>query len=134
MDHRDVAARKGKWYESLDEKRMIATAEVWDEDGDDIEVEVPFKYEVCPTCDGKGKHVNPSIDSHGISPEEFDEDPGFREDYMSGMYDVPCYECGGQRVVPMPDETTENGKLALEKMHQQAQWAAEEAHAARMGY
>lgn len=134
MDHREVVAGRGKWYESLDEKRMIATAELWDENGDEFEAEVPFKFEVCPTCNGKGSHVNPSIDSHGISPEEFAEDPDFEESYHRGDYNVPCYECAGLRVVAVPDETTENGKLAVEKMQQQAQWAAEEAHERRMGY
>lgn len=134
MDHRDVAAGRGKWYESLDEKHMIAKAGLWDENGDEFEAEVPFKFEVCQTCNGKGSHVNPAIDGHGISPEEFDRDPDFMEDYLRGTYDVPCYECHGQRVVVVPDETTENGKLAIEKMQQLAQWAAEEAHERRMGY
>jgi hypothetical protein len=57
-------------------------------------------WAVCPTCEGEGKHVNPSIDSHGISREEFDEDPDFEEAYFSGAYDVTCVECKGQRVVP----------------------------------
>lgn len=134
MDHRDVVAGRGKWYDSLDEKRMIAKAELWDEDGDEFEAEVPFKWDVCQTCNGKGKHVNPSIDSHGISPEEFDQDPDFAESYHRGDYDVPCYECGGRRVVAMPDEDTDNGKLAVEKMQRQAEWAAEEAHERHMGY
>lgn len=54
---------------------------------------------VCPTCNGKGHHVNPSIDAGGLSQEDFDGDPDFYEDYMSGMYDVSCYECGGENVV-----------------------------------
>lgn len=51
---------------------------------------------VCPTCNGRGRHVNPSIDAHGISSSEFDEDPQFEEEYKSGAYDVSCYECGGR--------------------------------------
>jgi hypothetical protein len=134
MDHRDVAARKENWWDKLDEKRMVATATVWDDDGDGVEVEVAFRWEVCPTCEGRGKHVNPSIDSQGISPEEFDEEPDFHEDYMRGVYDVSCYECGGRRVVPEPDEDTENGKRVVEKMNTLAQWAREEAHEREMGY
>lgn len=61
---------------------------------------LPCAYVVCETCDGKGRHVNPSIDSNGITSSEFDEDPDFRESYFNGDYDVPCAECKGQRVVP----------------------------------
>jgi len=57
------------------------------------------QFAVCPTCDGNGTHVNPSIDSEGISAEQFYEDPDFEEAYFSGDYDVACVECGGQRVV-----------------------------------
>ena len=64
---------------------------------------LPGKYEVCDRCRGKGTHVNPSIDEHGITQEEFDQDPGFQEDYMSGVYDVQCYECKGERVVMVID-------------------------------
>lgn len=53
---------------------------------------------VCETCRGRGSYVNPSIDSNGISPEEFREDPDFEEDYFSGVYDVECHECRGKRV------------------------------------
>lgn len=72
-------------------------------DGDDEDkLFLPFKFEyaVCGTCDGRGTHVNPSIDAHGISSDEFDDDPDFRENYFNGMYDVTCYECYGKRVVP----------------------------------
>ena len=36
------------------------------------------------------------------------------EDYMAGNYDVACYECGGQRVVP-----TSTDKHFLETMEKQ---------------
>ena len=57
------------------------------------------QFAVCPTCDGNGTHVNPSIDAHGLSREDFDGDPDFEESYFAGDYDVSCAECGGQRVV-----------------------------------
>jgi len=65
---------------------------------------VPAKFEVCPTCRGRGKHVNPNIDDRGISAEDFEEDPDFAEDYFKGVYDVRCYECSGNRVVPVIDD------------------------------
>lgn len=57
---------------------------------------VHLHWEVCETCNGQGKHVNPSIDAHGISADEFSEDPDFADDYHRGSYDVTCYECGGR--------------------------------------
>lgn len=66
-------------------------------------IEVKTKMQVCPRCDGKGHHTNPSIDGNGISAEEFYNDPDFAEDYFSGVYDVPCYECGGENVTPVVD-------------------------------
>jgi hypothetical protein len=54
----------------------------------------------CSTCDGKGTHVNPSIDAGGISGSDWDEDPDFQDQYMSGMYDVQCYGCKGAKTVP----------------------------------
>lgn len=67
------------------------------------DLDVPARFAVCETCDGKGRHVNPSIDAHGISAEEFADDSDFAEDYHRGVYDVPCAECGGNRVTPEPD-------------------------------
>jgi len=54
---------------------------------------------VCSSCHGHGKYVNPAIDSHGISVDEFYEDPEFAGAYMSGVYDVRCDECQGENVV-----------------------------------
>ncbi len=53
---------------------------------------LPAKYEICDRCRGEGKHVNPAIDEHGISPDEFRDDPDFEEGYFSGRYDVRCEE------------------------------------------
>ena len=43
---------------------------------------------ICPACKGEGTCVNPNIDSHGLSAEDFHEDPGFAEDYRSGVHDI----------------------------------------------
>ena len=89
----------------------------------------PVHFEVCTTCEGRGSYVNPSIDSHGISREEMDENgPEFMEDYFSGMYDITCEHCRGNRVIPVPDE--EQHQRVLDEMEQSryedyAQQAAE---------
>jgi hypothetical protein len=54
---------------------------------------------VCPVCNGEGTTVNPNIDYNGLTHEDFDEDPDFKEDYMSGVYDITCAGCSGKRVV-----------------------------------
>ena len=71
--------------------------------GMDIEEELPMKWGVCHVCDGNGKHVNPSIDSGGISAEQFHDDPDFAESYMRGDYDQTCNACSGRTTVPVVD-------------------------------
>lgn len=128
-DARVRAGERGDWYKSLDEGRMIATVEVWTvrEDFEDFEERTcRAKWEVCSTCDGKGTHVNPSIDCNGLGAEDFDGDPDFAEEYTSGAYDVSCAACHGRRVVAVPDEPE-----IVEYLEDQAQGEAE-AHAERM--
>ncbi len=76
------------------------------DDGEDIEVELKTKMEVCPRCNGKGTHVNEAIDGNGITQSDREDwaDDDFMEDYMAGVYDVVCSECHGQNVVAVPDE------------------------------
>lgn len=103
MDSRDIEAMGGKPYEHIDEKRRVLVFVSWNDDTDE-EVEVPLKWIVCGLCDGRGKHVNPSIDANGLTREDFEEDPSFRRSYLRGDYDVPCYRCSGQRVEPDSDD------------------------------
>lgn len=63
--------------------------------GNQFQIFLPGKREICGTCRGKGHHVNPAIDGNGLSSEDFDEDPDFRESYLRGHYDVSCEECQG---------------------------------------
>lgn len=73
--------------------------------GDD-ETVLPTHFVVCPTCEGTGTHVNPSIDCGGReSPSDEwygfpDEDP-----YLTGVYDVQCFGCAGKNVVARVDES-----------------------------
>ena len=84
--------------ESMKESRELAKFHQYmEEDGETQKL--PLHRIVCPTCDGRGSHVNPSIDSHGLTADDFYEDPDFARDYMAGAYDVVCSECGGHNVV-----------------------------------
>jgi hypothetical protein len=140
MDSRDWAAMTGRWYDNFDQKRMIVEVELYDgETDEEYMAEFPAVFDVCSLCEGQGSHVNPSIDAHGISAEEFYEDPGFAEDYFSGVYDVTCYECKGLRVAPQVDTThlTDQQKkdydVLQEKICDDAMYAAECAAERRMG-
>lgn len=132
-DHR-VRAKDRKRLSMIGDRGVFRAV---DEDGNDIELNVPVAFEVCPTCQGKGKHVNPSIDCDGLSREDFDEDPDFRELYFSGAYDVACYECDGMRVVPVIVRDKLDAKtleLIDDSEQGDREYAAELAHQRRYNY
>ena len=134
MDRRE---RNHKWWHQFDEARMQAIILAEDGEGDEVEVRIPVVYEVCGTCDGKGTHVNPSIDSHGLSREDFDEDPDFRENYFSGMYDVQCNECRGKRVAITIDDvhaTPDQLTAYYDRISMLAEIDAENDHQRRYQY
>lgn len=109
-DHRVRALTQHTWAESFDEARMVfvlCDGLIMDlQDDYDVEnppADVPAVYQVCSTCEGKGTHVNPSVDCNGLTAEDFAEDPDFAEDYFRGVHDVTCYGCDGARVEPVLD-------------------------------
>lgn len=102
--------------------------------GEEYDVKIPAHNEVCDRCNGTGKHCNPSIDGNGLTAEDFAEDPDFKEDYLSGMYDVPCYDCGGKNVVLVPNDPkdmNEEQRTALAQMEQRARDRWEDARTMR---
>jgi excinuclease UvrABC ATPase subunit len=125
---------------NFDAKKNTVTLTIMDDDGDEVETSFPAKFEVCPTCEGRGSHVNPSIDSEGISEDDFAEDPEFRENYFGGMYDQQCNECHGLRVVPAVDrdacDAAQQADLAIWEAQEERRgdWDREEAHERMMGY
>lgn len=109
-------------------------------DTDEVEVVFPGKFEVCPTCNGTGTHVNPSIDAGGISEDdEFwygDEDEEGESAYMSGHYDVTCYRCAGRTTWLVIDEARADAiMLAKYREYQddEAEYEAERHAERRMG-
>ena len=105
-------------------------------DEDYEEIELPAKYAVCGTCEGKGTHVNLGVDGHGLSAEDFDQDPDFREEYFSGAYDVRCEECAGERLVTVIDEeacTAEQVEQHWRHCDDEAAFAAECANERKQG-
>jgi hypothetical protein len=108
---------------------------LWDEDAE-TEIELPTKWEVCGTCDGKGKHVNPSIDAGGLTGEDFGDDPEFHDSYMRGAFDVTCSQCAGRTTVPVVDWdrlTPEQTKAYESQQQDDASYEAERLAERRMG-
>lgn len=119
---------------------------LFDDEGDEFEVELPSKMEVCHRCEGHGTILNPSIGEHAYSSEEFNEsfDDEEKEEYFrrGGRYDITCPTCSGNKVVEVIDDEAceknptfkKNAKLVYEK--EEADFAYDEQcrHEERMGY
>jgi hypothetical protein len=63
-------------------------------DGDDERaVRIPFKFEICPQCNGSGKS---SAYLGAFTADEMNErDDEWREDYFAGRFDRQCETCVG---------------------------------------
>lgn len=108
----------------------------WDELGDELVLELPAKFSLCPRCRGVGSHVNPAIDGNGISPDEFREDPDFEESYFRGDYDVACYRCAGEKVIKIVDRERASAadlKIYDDRVRELRDLEAEEAAERRVG-
>lgn len=97
--------------------------------GHTVERELPAKMKVCSRCEGRGTHVNPAIDGHGLTREDFDADPDFEEGYFSGRYDIRCEECDGRNVVAEPDFKRWNARMTRRYWAFQEMKAADDAEA-----
>jgi len=113
------------------EPEVVKMKTVWIEDEAHEEggydVPLPTAMEVCPTCRGRGRHVNRAIDGNGITADEWwnEWDDESREMYLTGGYDVVCEECDGQNVVEVVDEDACSPELL-------AAWQDEEMAMAEM--
>lgn len=88
-------------------------------------LDITSKFEVCPSCYGKGKS---SGYLGAFTQSDFEEQgPEFLEDYLNGEYDRTCPECKGQRVVEVIDESRNSPELieAYNK-HLQEEYAYEQ--------
>lgn len=83
--------------------------------GSEDEIRIPTRFEVCDRCHGEGSH---DAWDGGMTAEEMHEQGDeFLEDYLAGVYSVPCTECNGKRVVAVIDElrATPEQRAAYEK-------------------
>jgi RecJ-like exonuclease len=101
---------------------------------EDEEITLPSKFELCPSCEGQG--TNDAWEG-GMTASEMDEQgPEFFDDYLGGMYDVPCRECQGKRVIEVVDEDRadpELFKLYIEQKEADAMYEAERQAEMRAG-
>ncbi len=117
-------------------KREPSTFEQWLEAQTGTVSKWDLQWVVCPACQGEGRYVNPSIDSEGISAEEWSEwTPDSREAYLSGGYDVACQECNGNNVVQRLRPDAPPNLLHSWEWWEQDEWnyQAEVAAERRMG-
>jgi len=129
MDQRNIAASTRKPEEAQFKGRHVHIFQIGEDDeGIPVEIFCPTKVALCPVCGGEGRHVNPSVDCCGLTREDFDEDPDFADEYFSGMYDVSCYNCHGEKVVREPDME----QLSDKKRKLVEDWLDEEAEYAHM--
>lgn len=113
---------------------MERVIEVENEDGE--MVALPAKWEICGVCDGDGMKSHPAFDN-GITSEEWERDWGQeeRENYLKGMYDVPCGCKDGKVLVGDIDKMTiEQEVLYEEYLDNQYQAEMERKSEERYGY
>ena len=92
-------------------------------------VQIGTRWEVCPRCQGEGKHGNPAFD--GASPSDFDEE--FLDGYFAGDYDVACNECSGRSTVRVNDLSSLTSEQFQTYEIEQRQ-EAEDRHADYLNY
>ena len=101
-DSRDFASSSRWWIWTDGRIAHMHGYGTENEDGEPIYQPIEVDMAVCTTCDGRGAYVNPNIDRHGLSREDFEEDQDFSEGYRNHDYDVRCEHCQGANVIPVP--------------------------------
>lgn len=140
LNDRRTIANEYDIFDGFDEKQMTLTFTIENDDGEEEYRTFPAKFCLCELCEGKGKHVNPAIDCNGLTQDDFDDDPGFKEEYLSGQYDIDCNMCNGKRVIPYVNEDALNEKqkadykMIKEKLEDDERYRAQCRKEMIMGY
>jgi hypothetical protein len=122
-------------YLEDDEMTQIEGTEEWVEE-EVVTLKLPTVFDVCDLCRGTGSVVNPSMDAGGLTEEDFDRDPDFREEYFSGMHDITCPQCRGKRVIPVVNEAgmSKEQKVAYNEYIKEQQERAKDDYDDRRTY
>lgn len=87
---------------------MVIKVSFENDDGEEIELSLPSKMEVCFDCGGEGMVLTEGMRNHAYSSEEFfqefDEEERVEYFRRGGRYDVVCPTCHGANVVSVVDE------------------------------
>ena len=131
-DPRDLASSERWWIWTDGRIAHMHGYGTENEDGEPIYQPIEVDMAVCTTCDGRGAYVNPNIDRHGLSREDFEADPDFEEGYRNHDYDVRCDHCQGGNVIPVPRNPKEL-KIVQECLQDRHESYAEGEAERRMG-
>lgn len=108
------------------------TIEIEDPDNEDEMMEVTLRtsFELCPTCEGSGVSCGGLV----FTQSDFDEDPDLRQNLAEGLYDRPCHECNGLRVIEVVDEDQPYYEQYLRQEQARADYEAERRSEMRYCY
>lgn len=137
----NMAWVEDKWEDWAENEEIQSTFKEWLEQlGGSATLQYETKFEICPTCNGRGTHTNPNIDCGGITASEWEEwDPEERDHYMNGGYDVTCSHCHGKRVIQHLEYDTQNplynwcSERLAEHYEYEYEYAQERANELRWG-
>jgi hypothetical protein len=104
-------------------KRVV----VIDDEGDEHEVLLPARWEIC--CDCRGTGGSSAYLGAFTSEEWHEQDEDFKSDYIAGHYDRPCGSCGGSgKVLHIEIDrcVSEEQKGAVDYLQMEADIDAEE--------
>ena len=103
-DSRVINARYQREFNTgCDLRSMKFTFTQESDEGEETSYILPLTMDVCPTCKGRGTHINPSVDAGGYNDDGDDVDEYGENLYLSGFYNVNCQTCHGRNVVPSID-------------------------------
>lgn len=108
-----------------------------DEEGNEISVEFPEKWEICDNCNGDGHHCK-HLGAYTSSEFEEQFDYEERERYFAGGYDKTCEECNGSGKIKVVDvenlnsQQIEDYKLYQDQEERKAKYDREEAYIRKM--
>jgi hypothetical protein len=113
-------------------KRLMEVLHYAIKDGEISPTPIDTKFELCPSCEGRGGH---SRRFGAITAEDFAEwDEESRLNYINGKYDERCEECNGDRVIEvlcgLTKEAQEFVDSYIEGVYEDA---SERAYERRMG-
>ncbi len=107
---------------------MITKKITWYGPKSEWTLNLPGKNEMCSSCKGTGTMVNPNIDGNGLSPDDPDLDEDFWHSYRTGVFDIDCNACDGEKIIQVIDEArlTKRQRIIFNDWLKQERFEAQE--------